>query len=38
VLLALTGLSMVLTALDGNVAFAGFVVNVAILAVLFFAR
>jgi len=38
VLLAVTGLSLVLTALDWNVAFAGVFVNVAILAVLFFAR
>ncbi|HTM27021.1 MAG TPA: hypothetical protein VL225_17610 [Vicinamibacterales bacterium] len=38
VLLAITGLSLVLTALDWNVAFAGVFVNVAILAVLFFAR
>jgi hypothetical protein len=37
-LLPVTGLSMVLTALDWNVAFAGFVVDVAILAARFFAR
>jgi hypothetical protein len=38
VLVLVTGLSLTLTALDWNVAFAGFFVNVAILVVLFFAR
>jgi hypothetical protein len=38
VLLTVTGLSLVLTGLDWNVAFAGFFVNVAILAVLLLAR
>jgi hypothetical protein len=37
-LLAVTGLSMVLTALDRNVAFAGFLVNLVILAVVLFVR
>jgi hypothetical protein len=38
VLLPVTGLSLALTALDWNVAFAGFFVNVTVLAVLLFAR
>jgi hypothetical protein len=38
VLVPVTGLSLALTALDWNVAFAGFFVNVAILVVMFLVR